>query len=435
MGKYVKYNETSSCEDLTALAVHNSSEMAKSTSIEKPGVQQPRATAGTQNSELLAPEPINSPVVAQCRAEVERQDRNKSPLEWAAAKQKLGEALLRLAKYEQFDRYRDAILSEAIDVFNEALKERTRARFPIDWALTKSQLGHALSSRSDLARKQGLADEDLTLLMRAIQQFREAVAERKLLDSSPSIWLETQSSLADTLNKLASIQDDKDAFREAMQAYETLYLEFRINQVKSPKAIIPEDSEKSNALLESAHDAASIRGDIQGVEFMRDKSIITRNGVRYLPLPRVAAMAQASESAVNKWIANRVKFDGRAIETYSSITKDIYVSEQSAKRIAQRFVTWPSNKPAGPVVLGETDDQSGFIGLTDAAKILHVGHHTIWLWVTQEKAPTAKPLDVIKCTVSDYFYIREKDISELKSVIPRSGLRRGRRPREAAQPS
>jgi hypothetical protein len=58
----------------------------------------------------------------------------------------------------------------------------------------------------------------------------------------------------------------------------------------------------------------------------------------------------------------------------------------------------------------------------------------MWLWASHPgKAPTGKVLDVIKCTASDYFYIREKDAHDLKKLIPRSGLHRGRRPQTVLQ--
>jgi hypothetical protein len=79
------------------------------------------------------------------------------------------------------------------------------------------------------------------------------------------------------------------------------------------------------------------------------------------------------------------------------------------------------------VTLGETKDQSGYIGIAKAARTLGVDHHTMWLWTAHGTAPTPKALDVIKCTASDQFYIREKEVAGLKQLIPRSGLRPGRR--------
>ena len=188
-------------------------------------------------------------------------------------------------------------------------------------------------------------------------------------------------------------------------------------------------------LLETSPKEASLwPEETKGSELVRSKSIITRGGIRYYPLSLAATVTQASESALRKWLENRIKFAGRAIKPHVSLTGDLYVSEESVERISNRFVRWPSNRPALSVTLGETDDQSGYLGLIDVSKLLHIGHHTIWLWVTQNKAPLDKPLDVVKCTVSDYFYIRERDVAALKASIPPSGLRRGRRPQKTTDP-
>jgi len=171
-----------------------------------------------------------------------------------------------------------------------------------------------------------------------------------------------------------------------------------------------------------------------GSTMIEDKRIITKGDVRYLPLPLAAWIAHASESALRNWIDTRARFAGRVIQTHVSQTNALYVSEESVKRVAERFVKWPSKEPAGPIAIGETDDRSGFLGMSDAAGIVGVSSRTMWLWASQGKAPTDKPLDVIKCTTSDYFYIRERDAYELKALVPRSGLQRGRRPQLAPQP-
>jgi hypothetical protein len=157
------------------------------------------------------------------------------------------------------------------------------------------------------------------------------------------------------------------------------------------------------------------------------QQVFIAGGVRYFPLSLSAALAQAPETTIRDWIKKRNKFDGKVIKTHISPTKGLYVSEESVHRMAHRFMKWPSQKPAGRVILGETSDQSGYIGLTDAARTIGVERHTIWRWTTKGTAPTDKLLDVIKCPASDQFYIGEKDVSELKNLVPRTGLRRGRR--------
>ena len=169
---------------------------------------------------------------------------------------------------------------------------------------------------------------------------------------------------------------------------------------------------------------------------VEDDRIITKQGGRYFPISLAADFAQAPRTTLLNWIKAKVKFQGRPLQIYNSPTaRKAYLTEESVQRVANRFIKWPSKKSAGPVTIGETDDQSGYLGLPDAARTIGVDPHTMWLWATHGKAPTDKPLDVIKCTAPDQFYIREKDVSALKAFVPRSGLRRGRRPQvSSAQP-
>jgi hypothetical protein len=164
----------------------------------------------------------------------------------------------------------------------------------------------------------------------------------------------------------------------------------------------------------------------------RDEKIFINNGVRYRPLPLAAQMAQAPRQTLLNWIKNKTEFGGQPLASYYLAAADRYfVSEDSIQRMKNRFVKWPSNEPAEAVTVGKTKGRSGFIGMAEAAAIAGVSKRTMWLWASQGKAPTEKPLDVVKCTTSDHFYIREKDAYELKKLVPKSGLQRGRRPQLA----
>lgn len=172
-----------------------------------------------------------------------------------------------------------------------------------------------------------------------------------------------------------------------------------------------------------------------GPTMVEDDRIITKQGRRYFPISLAAEFAQVPRTTLLNWIKAKVEFQGRRLETYNSPTaRKAYLAEESVQRLADRFVKWPSNAPAGQVVIGETDDQSGYIGIAKAARAIGVAHHTIWLWVTQGNAPTDRPLDIIKCSASNQFYIREKEVSEIKKLFPSSGVPRGRRPQLMPQP-
>lgn len=156
---------------------------------------------------------------------------------------------------------------------------------------------------------------------------------------------------------------------------------------------------------------------------------LIKGGVPYRAVAEAAPEAQAHRTTVLRWIRDDAKFEGRPLQSYYFGPAHTYfISEESIQRLANRFVKWPSLEPARAVTLRETKDKSGFIGMSEAADIAGVSRRTMWLWVSQGKAPTDKPLDVIQCPASDHFYIREKDAYDLKKLIPRSGLQRGRRP-------
>jgi len=168
--------------------------------------------------------------------------------------------------------------------------------------------------------------------------------------------------------------------------------------------------------------------------FDEAKSFI-QDGVRYFPLSAAAPVVQAPAPSILHWIKNQTKFSGRPLKSFYFAPGNQYlISEESIERAANRFIKWPSEEPAGPVTLGEKRDQSGYIGLTDAARTLGVDHHTIWRWTTKGTAPTDRPLDVIKDPASDQLYIRQKDLGALKKLVPRSGLRPGRRPQSVLEP-
>jgi hypothetical protein len=170
-------------------------------------------------------------------------------------------------------------------------------------------------------------------------------------------------------------------------------------------------------------------------KMVEDDRIIKKHGTRYLPISLAASLAQVPRTTLSTWIRAKVKFQGRALQTYDSrTTRRSYLAEESVQRVANRFVKWPSKQPAGALRIGETKDKSGYVGIAKAARTIGIDHHTLWLWITQGNAPTENPLDVVKCAASDQFYMSEKSIADVTKVVPRSGLQRGRRSRMTTQP-
>jgi hypothetical protein len=178
-------------------------------------------------------------------------------------------------------------------------------------------------------------------------------------------------------------------------------------------------------------------GDLEtlGNTMVDDDRILSKRGVRFFPISMAANLGQVPRTTLLDWIKAEEKFQGELLETYnSSTTRRLYLTEESVRRLANRFVRWGSNEPAGRVTLGKGVDGTGYIRLQEAARAVGVDHHTMWLWVTQNKAPTGRPLDVVKCPISDHLYIRQRDVSELQAVVPRAGLRLGRRPQVEPRP-
>lgn len=177
------------------------------------------------------------------------------------------------------------------------------------------------------------------------------------------------------------------------------------------------------------------QADNQGTGVMLEDGSFVQNGVRYFPLSAAAPRVQAPPSTILHWIQKGTKFEGRPLDSYHFAPANrYYLSEESIGRAANRFIQWPSQKPVGPVTVGNTDNESGYIRLQEAAQTIRVDHHTMWRWATRGTAPTDQPLDVIKCPATDQFYIREADVSKLKKLVPRSGLRAGRRQGANPQP-
>jgi len=69
-----------------------------------------------------------------------------------------------------------ARLEEAVGAYREALKERTRERVPLDWAMTQMNLGAALAG---LGEREGGSDT----LKESASAYREALKETK--DATP----------------------------------------------------------------------------------------------------------------------------------------------------------------------------------------------------------------------------------------------------------
>jgi tetratricopeptide (TPR) repeat protein len=124
----------------------------------KEGVWDPETLAGVRfslaNALRLNGEQsgVNEPLaesIALYRQVLDQNTRARVPLQWAITKNNLGNALLRLGERESGT----ARLEEAVAAFREALQENTRARAPLDWAITQNNLRSGVSASGRAGRR------------------------------------------------------------------------------------------------------------------------------------------------------------------------------------------------------------------------------------------------------------------------------------------
>lgn len=155
--------------------------------------------------------------------------RERTPLDWAATQNDLGNTLLELGHREASK----ARLEEAASSYRAALEVRTREQLPIDWAGTKTNLGNALFEL-------GVREAGKTLLEEASCVFREALREysrertpivlptldERTRNEVPLNWAATQNNLGEALLAIGEresgtqrLEDAKSAFLAALGEY------------------------------------------------------------------------------------------------------------------------------------------------------------------------------------------------------------------------
>ena len=108
--------------------------------------------------------------------------RERVPLDWAMAQNNLGAALAVLGKRESGTER----LEQAMVAFTEALKEHTRERVPLDWAMTQNNLGNALAV---LGKREGGTERLEQAVVAYTKALKEWTRERVPID-----WAMTQNN-------------------------------------------------------------------------------------------------------------------------------------------------------------------------------------------------------------------------------------------------
>lgn len=130
--------------------------------------------------------------------------RERVPLDWAMTQINLGNALLTLG-----ERGEESALRDAVTAYREALNEYTRERVPLDWATTQNNLGNALAILGERG--------DDAALREAVATYRAALKERTR-ERVPFDWAMTQNNLGNALRILGERGDDA-TLRKAVAAY------------------------------------------------------------------------------------------------------------------------------------------------------------------------------------------------------------------------
>jgi tetratricopeptide (TPR) repeat protein len=150
--------------------------------------------------------------VAAHREGLKERTRERAPLDWAMTQNNLGTALLRLGERESST----ARLEEAVAAYRDALKETTREGVPLAWATVQNNLGTALS-------RLGERENDTARLEEAVAAYRDALKETTR-ERKPLDWAMIQHNLGNALLRLgeresgtARLEEAVTAFREALK--------------------------------------------------------------------------------------------------------------------------------------------------------------------------------------------------------------------------
>ena len=133
--------------------------------------------------------------------------RERVPLDWAMTQCNLGAALATLGKREPGTER----LEQAVAAFNEALKENTRERVPLDWAMAQSNLGVALTTL-------GEREPGTERLEQAVAAFNEALKENTR-ERVPLDWAMAQSNLGVALTTLGEREPGTERLEQAVAAF------------------------------------------------------------------------------------------------------------------------------------------------------------------------------------------------------------------------
>ncbi len=145
--------------------------------------------------------------------------RDRAPLQWAMTQNNLGLVLSTLGTRESGT----ARLEEAVTAYQNALKEYTRDRAPLYWAATQMNLGNALAT---LGRRENGTER----LEQAVTAYQNALKEYTR-DRVPLDWATTQMNLGNALATLGSRESNTRRLEQAVTAYQNALEEYTRDRV------------------------------------------------------------------------------------------------------------------------------------------------------------------------------------------------------------
>ena len=147
--------------------------------------------------------------VAAYREALKERTRARVPLDWAATQSNLGNVLVILGEREKSETEK---LEQAVAAYREALKEYTRERVPLQWAMTQINLGTALFR---LGEREKSGTEKLE---QAVAAYREAL-EELTREGVPLDWAMAQLNLGAALMKLGDYESGTGKDEDAVAAF------------------------------------------------------------------------------------------------------------------------------------------------------------------------------------------------------------------------
>jgi len=285
-------------------------------------------------------EPLEEAVEVYREALKER-TRERVPLKWAVTQNNLGNALSSLGEREPGTER----LEEAVEVYREALKERTRERVPLKWAVTQNNLGNALSSL-------GEREPGTERLEEAVSAYREALKEQTR-ERVPLDWAITQNNLGATLGRLGEREPGTERLEEAVAAYREALKERTRDRVPLDWAITQYNLGATLARLGERE---------PGTERLEEAVEVYREALKEQTRERVPldwAMTQNNLGATLGRLGEREPGTERLEEAVSAYREAL--KEQTRERVPLDWATTQTNLGTALVILGEREKNAKLV--------------------------------------------------------------------------